>query len=117
MGQEVVFFDDAKQRALIDAAIESCTHQACRLHYVATESTHIHVLLSWEHERPWMTVRSGLKRSLTRALNTLFHKRTWLVKGASRKQVKDEEHLERLVYEYLPKHRGWKWSEEKGLFR
>ena len=117
MGQDVVFFDDAKQRALIDAAIESCEHQVCRLHYVATESTHVHVLVRWDHDRSWMTVRSGLKRSLTRALNAQFQKPTWLVKGASRRHVKDEEHFERLVHEYLPQHRGWKWSEERGLFR
>ena len=55
-----VEFDDAKQQALIDEAQVAAEKQSFRLHEIATESTHIHVLMSWKDERPWLKMRSAL---------------------------------------------------------
>jgi hypothetical protein len=74
-------------------------------------------LISWADERPWLKIRSGLKTSLTLRLNRDVRRRKhWFVDSASRKQVKDQEHFDHLVTNYLPSHRGWKWREGEELF-
>ena len=46
-----------------------------------------------------------------------IERREWFVEGGSRKRVKDRAHFDYLVTTYLPRHRGWKWSSEKGKRR
>jgi hypothetical protein len=105
-------FDAAIQRTLIEEAQTASDKQHYRTHCIATDPTHIHVLVSWTDERAWLKVRSGLKQSLTRRLNRdVQHRRNWFVDGASRRLVKDDGHFEHLVNAYLPSHRGWKWRE------
>ena len=90
---------------------------ACHLHFVATEPTHIHVLVSWRDERPWQLKRTSLKRAITIELKAKFGKRPWLSDGSSRERVKDQGHFDYLVTKYLPDHLGWKWCERRGLFK
>jgi hypothetical protein len=84
---------------------------------VATEPTHVHVLVSWSSDRTWQVVRAKLRESLTRRLNREIKRQEWFSKSPSRKRVKDQAHFDYLVGEYLPKHSGLKWSEERGVFR
>jgi len=105
-------FDDAIQRLLIEETRITCDKQRYRVHGIATDPTHLHVLVSWRDERPWMKIRTGLKSSLTRRLNRdARQRRDWFVDSASRRQVKDDEHFEHLMNVYLSSHRGWKWRE------
>jgi len=115
--EDVVFFGEEHQRVIIDAVLAAAPHQQFRTHFVATESTHSHVLVSWRDDRMWQTFRSGIKSSITRALNQKFKRRRWLEEGASRRKVNNQEHYDYLIVTYLPEHRGWKWSEEKAYFR
>ena len=110
-------FSEAIQRALIDEALTAGEKQGFDVHFIATEITHVHVLVSWRSDKPWKTVRTGLRQSLSRRLNRDFKRREWFVDGASRKRVKDREHFDYLIEKYLPAHSGWKWSREKGCFR
>ena len=87
--QSPVTFQENVQRVAVDELHTSFAHQTCRGHFVATDSTHIHVLVSWKDERPWKRLRSGLKSSLTRRFNREFRRRIWLSDSASRKHVKD----------------------------
>jgi len=96
---------------------EAVCHIGCRLLFVATDSTHVHSVVSWVGERTWLQNRTSLKRSLTITLKQKFGKRPWLSEGASRKQVRDQAHFDYLVTQYLPKHSGWKWDERRGLFK
>lgn len=115
--QQAVSFD-AKIRGLLIAEAEvACSHQDLRCHFIATEPTHIHVLVSWTMDRTWEVVRAKLRESLSRRLNREFDRREWFSKSPSRKRVKDREHFKYLVTKYLPKHRGWKWAEGVGAFR
>src|SRR4051812_18155212 len=43
-------FDEAQQLTIIDELHVAAGFQAYRVHYVATEPTHIHVLVSWKDE-------------------------------------------------------------------
>jgi REP element-mobilizing transposase RayT len=104
------------QRLLIDEVHVACRCQIYRCHFVATEPTHIHVLVSWPDDRPWERARTGLKTSLTRRLNRHAQRRSWFCEGASRKRLKDRGHFDYLVGEYLPSHGGWKWQEGEGFF-
>jgi hypothetical protein len=113
---EAVEFDNQLQIVLIDALVDSQEKQFFAAHYIATETTHIHALLSWRDERAWLHMRSIIKSSISRRLNRECGKRTWLADGASRKRVKDRKHFDYLVSRYLPKHRGWKWCLERGKF-
>jgi hypothetical protein len=44
-------------------------------------------------------------------------KRKWLAKGGNERRIKDQEHVDYLMRVYLPSHGGWKWDEERGLYR
>ncbi len=109
--QSTVEFDEQLQQQLIDAAINAATAQDFRLHSIATDSSHVHILVSWRGEKDWMLVRRGLRRSLTLHLNEKYESRDWFAKSGSRKQVLDRKHFDHLVTRYLPNHRGRKWSE------
>ena len=116
-GEDQVSFDSPIQVLLIEESRIACEKQRYRGHCIATDPTHVHALISWSDERPWLKIRSGLKTSLTLRLNRDVKRRKhWFVDSASRKQVKDQRHFDHLVSEYLPSHRGWKWREGGELF-
>jgi len=109
-----VTFNRAIQRLLIDETRQAAVKQRLRLHAVALDPTHAHVLVSWHDERRVKPVRSSVKSSLTRRLNRELGKRFWLVANASQKRVRDRGHFDHLVKTYLPDHRGLFWSETTG---
>ncbi len=110
--EDEVVFDLNLQLLLIEEIKIACQKQRYRVHCIATEPTHVHVLTSWPDDRTWLVIRSGLKTSLSRRLNRdVQRRRNWFVDSASRKQVKDDDHFDHLINEYLPSHRGWKWRE------
>ncbi|MGD9636540.1 MAG: hypothetical protein AB7G28_02985 [Pirellulales bacterium] len=115
--EELVEFHAEAQRVAIDTLREAVTHIGCRVHFVSTDGAHIHALVSWRGPRTWLQNRNSIKRSLTIQLKRRCGRRTWLSEGASRKRVRDPGHFDYLVGTYLPRHVGWKWGEEKGLFR
>jgi len=115
--QEQAGFDSQLQLLAIDELQVAFAYQQCRGHCIATDATHIHVLVSWRGDRPWKRIRSGLKSSLTRRFNRELQRRKWFVDSASRKRVKDRSHFDYLVDQYLPSHRGWKWREDGEPFR
>ena len=115
--EQQAFFDDAIQRIFLDEFRIACEKQRLRGHFIATEPSHLHVLVSWPDERDWPKIRNGLKQSLTRRLHRDISPQTWFSDGASRKKVKDREHFEHLVNSYLPSHRGWKRREDGEDFR
>jgi REP element-mobilizing transposase RayT len=113
--QEQTWFDDESQKVMIDALVEACEKQQCRLHYVATDATHLHLLVSWRIDRDWKTMRTCLKGSVSRRLNERLRRQLWFGRSASRKRVEDRKHFDYLMDVYLPKHQGLKWHEGKGL--
>jgi REP element-mobilizing transposase RayT len=110
-------FSEETQKKLIDEVLIAGKHQGFDAHFIATDSTHVHVLVSWKTDRTWKQLRNRLKTSISIRLNRELGRRTSLSEGASRKQVKDQSHFDRLVRQYLPKHRGWKWQAGRGLFK
>ena len=117
MAEPEVDFSDVHQRAMIDEVHIAAGKQRFSVHFVATEPTHIHVLVSWKNDRPFEKLRASIRQSLSRRLGKDFEKRTWLSEGGSRRRVSNQEHFDYLVGTYLPQHGGWKWSEERGLYR
>ncbi len=115
--QELVRLTAGQQLASITAIKEAALHIGCHLHLVATDPTHIHVLVSWQGKRTWQQNRTSLKRSVTLRLKSDYGNQAWLANGSSRRRVVDHDHFDHLVTKYLPSHRGWKWCEERGLFR
>jgi hypothetical protein len=93
---EVRFLDE-HQLAATETLGNSVTFIDCRLHFVATDTTHIHVLVSWNGPRTWKQNRTSLKRSITIIFKENFGNRPWLVENASRKQVRDRAHFDYLV--------------------
>jgi hypothetical protein len=115
--QAIVRFNGSTQRELIAGSVEACKCQDVRCHFIATETTHIHVLTSWKSDRTWKMVRKQIRSNMTRRLNETCRRQEWFSKSPSRKRVKDRKHFDYLVNVYLGQHSGWKWSEERGLFR
>lgn len=113
---ETVLVEEQHQQAIIHRLIDAVGYINCRLHAVATDSTHIHVLVSWRNERTWQQNRASLKKSLTLMLKERFEDRPWFAENASRKRVTDREHFDYLMDIYLPRHKGWKWREDRGLY-
>ncbi|MCZ6851853.1 MAG: hypothetical protein O7F17_09450 [Planctomycetota bacterium] len=109
-----VTFDKELQQILVEGTCDICDRRDWRLHYVATEPTHIHALVSWlDDTLDWKFAHDTLKRLLGMMLaqHTRTKGRKWFVRKGSRKRVRDCGHFEYLMNEYLPKHRGRRWSE------
>lgn len=117
MKDTVVVFADQQQRHAIAEILESQTPQRFETYFIATDATHIHILLGWRDERAAANMKALVKGSLTRRLNRMLGRREWLSEGGSRKQVRSRGHFEHLMRTYLPKHAGWKWSRDRGLHR
>ncbi|QDS98701.1 hypothetical protein [Adhaeretor mobilis] len=47
MKESTVVLKSPEQRLVISAVLEAVKHINCQLHYVATDQTHIHALVSW----------------------------------------------------------------------
>lgn len=101
---------------MIEVTLDACGHIGCELHAVGSDPTHFHVLISWEDDRSWGKRQASIRQSLTRQLNQRFERRPWLSEDASHKRVKDQSHYEYLCHEYLPAHRGLKWSIQRGIY-
>jgi hypothetical protein len=118
MNDDEVLFDESQQQILTEEVHVAAKYQNIRAHFVATEPTHIHVLVSWhDEERPFEKTRGSIRQSLSRRLGKEFGQRQWLSEGGSRRRVMNQDHYDYLVCTYLPDHSGWKWSEEKGLHK
>ncbi len=107
-------FTSAVERSIIETLCEASSHIACRLHYVATDISHVHVLVSWIGEREREQLRNSLKKAATISLKHKYGDRPWFSEGASRIRVRTSAHFEYLVSTYLPKHDGWQWCEGRG---
>ncbi len=110
MNTAVVRFDRSIQSQMIKAITTHCELKSYKLYHVATDPTHVHVLIGWDGYVKWKSVRRALKQSISRRLNEHFDKRRWFAREGSRKQVKDRQHFDYLVTTYLPSHRGLTWS-------
>ena len=111
---KVVFLTSAIQRLVVEELLVAREKQDFRLHYLATESTHIHALVSWKHAATWTKMRGSIRSSITRRLNRVHGTREWLSEGASARRVVCDVHFRQVYDTYLPHHRGWKWSETEG---
>jgi REP element-mobilizing transposase RayT len=121
---EACLFDDGLMRAMIDEAQIASKHQRLRLHSGTTEKTHLHYLVSWTDARNWMSIRNGLKMSLSLRLKREGEQSSntprnltqiKLSGGGSRKRVSDQDHFDYLMQTYLPSHSGLKWFEDRGF--
>ena len=106
-------FDHSAQSAFLCAAHDACNHHSWRLHCVATDPTHLHILLSWSGFLDWKTARNRLKNSLSYLVNKAMNcaGRRWFALQGSRKRVTDMRHFNYLIEVYLHKHRGVYWRE------
>ncbi|MBX2852010.1 MAG: hypothetical protein KTR15_09725 [Phycisphaeraceae bacterium] len=104
MQGQPIAFNQSQQQQLIDEAIKAQPYQQITLYAAATDSTHLHAIVTWGDDRDPTRIRAELKSSLTRSLNAKFGKHQWFVAKAGQNRVFDQEHLYDLVHDYLPKH-------------
>jgi len=109
----ITLFGPFCQQVLVWIAYDACARRQWRLHFVATEPTHVHILLSWRGYQPWEEVSDRLKNLASLMLGRKLGRPQgkWFSRKASRKRVRDRKHFDFLVNEYLPRHRGLKWRE------
>jgi len=115
--QPMTVFLERHQRTLIWLAWDACERRNWRLHQIATDPTHVHLLVSFSSSgqkfQPWEQVRAKLKNLMSWALSKAFQEkgRKWFVRSASRKRVENQKHFDYLMNVYLPNHRGLSWKE------
>jgi hypothetical protein len=110
-------FDALAQLQLIVKTRAVCAGDGYRLHGAATEPTHLHAVLSWADALLALgKVRGRIKNLLSLDLSrrAIVTGRPWFSTGASRRRVRDAEHLRHLLDVYLPRHRGVGWYEDRG---
>ena len=108
-----VLFTADHQQVLLWIVSDACQRRGWRLHQLACEPSHVHILVSWRDFLRWEDVRGKLKNLMSRELGRQFSApgRRWFVTGGSRKRVRDRRHFEHLMQRYLPSHRGLVWRE------
>lgn len=106
-------FDKPTQRFVIDVVRDMGIRHGWRIHFVACEPTHVHILASWGSQENWPRVRARIKNIVSLELSKRSGQlgRKWLSRGGSRKRVKDRKHFDYLATVYLPRHRGETWCE------
>ena len=109
--RDAVRFDDEAQTVIAKSILATQPFLGILVHAIACEDSHVHVLLSWNHQRAVMSVSKSIKTRITRELNEQFDERPWLSKGGSLKRVVERSHFDHLVDTYLPRHRGLFWRE------
>jgi hypothetical protein len=110
-------FDSLTQYYLILKAQSVCIDDEYRLHGAGSESTHLHMVVSWRDDLlPYSKVRGRIKNlmSLDMSRRAGITGRPWFSVGGSRKRVNDLNHLRYLLDKYLPNHRGVGWYEDRG---
>jgi len=105
-------FDNAHQRLIVETLRDAAGHLEITIHAVGTESTHVHALVSWWHDRTRESVNRSLRRALSLKLKEAFDDRPWFSQGASMKAVTRSDHFDHLLLRYLPAHRGRCWTRE-----
>jgi hypothetical protein len=105
MRSDPVAFDDQMLALLIEGACNAGKFIDAVVHGCGTDPTHIHVLVSWNHDRTFQSMRASSRSGMSRAMNHMFGKREWFSDFPSRKRVRHQKHFDYVVLEYLPKHR------------
>ena len=110
-------FSAEYQQVMLWILADACQRREWRLHRVATETSHVHVLVSWRDFLTWQKVRGKLKNLMSRELGrqSSLPGRRWFSGGASRKRVRDRQHFDYLMTKYLPRHNGLVWKEGEPL--
>ena len=106
MSDDVVQFDRAAQRVIVDAVCRHCDALDYELYAVVTDQTHVHVLVGCKTYKAWGAVQRGLKSAISRGLNAELQPQQCLSRGANCKRIVDKSHFDHLMTHYLPSHRG-----------
>src|SRR5690606_18103011 len=112
MRESVVEFSTVLQQLIVNTCIEAAKHLQATLHCVATESTHVHINVSWEHARPHHSLNSSIRTAISRTLNREFGKRKSFAASSSHKRIRGYEHFDYLLLVYLPGHSGIVWRRD-----
>jgi hypothetical protein len=99
-----VRFDESMQHVMVETARNTGEFIKAIVHGCAMENTHLHVVVSWEHDRDWKSMRASIRSAISRALSAKFCKREWFSDSPSRKRVRNHEHFDFLMLVYLPEH-------------
>lgn len=111
--QNKVTFNEFIQLNIIDAIQENHKHSHYRLHAIATDPSHVHILISWHDQRPTAKLRTAVKQAVTRHLNLSIQKQQWFSRKGSQKRIRDKQHFDYLMKVYLRRHKGLSWYEKQ----
>lgn len=108
-----VRFNEHNQHTMGWIAYDCCRRRSWRLHAISIIPSHAHALLSWTDDIDRRKVFQKVKNLMSFQLNqkSLRKRQHWFSRGGSKQPVEDREHLEYLIYKYLPEHNGYFWKE------
>jgi REP element-mobilizing transposase RayT len=106
-------FGDCEQSVLHWIVWDLCQRRAWRLHTIAFDPSHVHILLSWRDETPMPQVFRKTKNLMSRELGLRCRpkRKHWFGKFGSKQRVREQAHFDHLINSYFPRHRGLVWRE------
>jgi REP element-mobilizing transposase RayT len=81
MKYPIVKFDESMQRLLIETTHSTASFLDVEFRLIATDPTHLHVLVQCQHERGWEAIRASIKTKLSLVLKEQLGDRPWLSEG------------------------------------
>lgn len=109
-----VSFTDEMMTLVFNTARHAGNFIDATMHGCGAEPSHIHMLVSWNHDREFESMRASIRSAMSRALNQTFGKREWFSDSPSRKRVRTHEHFDYLALVYLPDHtHSWVREEDR----
>jgi len=98
---------------LHSGALDIAQRRGWRIHAVFGETTHLHLVVSWQDETSPQEMRRVFANLLSKFLgeHAGVRGKRWFARRPSCKPVRDRTHLAHLVGEYREQHRALRWRE------
>ncbi len=99
----VVYWHREDQEILLHAVLESARRRNWEIYAVATQTTHLHIIVAWQTQDSPNKVQQTLKQIMSLQMGRTYgYGRRWLARNGQPQRVKNGAHLRHLLYGYLP---------------
>jgi len=91
------------QEILLRSVLESAERREWDVYAVATQTTHLHIVVAWQTRHSPQEVQQKLKQIMSLQMGRTYgYGRRWLARNGQPQRVRNRAHLRRLLYDYLP---------------
>ena len=91
------------QGMLCRTILETSARREWIVYAIATQTTHLHVVVAWQTAHSPKRVQQVLKQIMSLALGSKYGRgRRWFSRNGVPQRVRNKAHLRHLLYDYLP---------------